>query len=90
MIALEDPRFFVAIIHDANTSVKRTADARYNSRPPEQARTLLGDDLGFYQDLAGGSDNQRNAVRGTTVKPDERRKPYFSAPTSTNDAQKYG
>jgi hypothetical protein len=58
MIALEDPRFFVAIIHDGNTSAKRTADPRYHSRPPEEARMLLGDDLRFYLDC--GNSRERS------------------------------
>jgi O-antigen biosynthesis protein len=51
MLALEDPSFFVAIIHPGNTSVKRTSDARYQAKHSADVRKLFGDDLSFYVEM---------------------------------------
>ena len=52
MLALENPGFFVAIIHSNNTSVKRTSDARYRPKSPVEVRSLIGGDLSFYAEMA--------------------------------------
>ena len=41
-MALPDSRFYVATVHDANTSPKRTADPRWQPRPPSEIRAILG------------------------------------------------
>jgi ADP-heptose:LPS heptosyltransferase/glycosyltransferase involved in cell wall biosynthesis/2-polyprenyl-3-methyl-5-hydroxy-6-metoxy-1,4-benzoquinol methylase len=42
--ALPDSRFLVALIHDKNTSRKRTADSRYQPRDVAEIERLLGQD----------------------------------------------
>jgi glycosyltransferase involved in cell wall biosynthesis len=42
IVALPDSRFYVATVHDANTSPKRTADPRWQPRPPSEIRAILG------------------------------------------------
>ena len=42
--ALADSRFLVALIHEANTSRKRTADSRYQPRDVVEIERLLGED----------------------------------------------
>lgn len=49
IVALEDNTFYVAMVHPGNTSPKRIHETRYVSRPPEQIRSLLGDDLVRYR-----------------------------------------
>jgi ADP-heptose:LPS heptosyltransferase/glycosyltransferase involved in cell wall biosynthesis len=47
--ALPDSRFLVALIHDKNTSRKRTADSRYQPRDVAEIERLLGQDAaGFF------------------------------------------
>jgi glycosyltransferase involved in cell wall biosynthesis len=53
MLALDNQAFYVAMIHRANTSPKRTQDARYHSYPAAEIHELLGGDLQFYRELAG-------------------------------------
>jgi glycosyltransferase involved in cell wall biosynthesis len=48
---LSDSRFLVARIHAANTSRKRTSDPRYQARPVEEIKRLLGDDFSFSHNL---------------------------------------
>lgn len=55
MLALEDPGFFVAIIHPGNTSVKRTSDPRYQAKESAEVRKLLGGDLSFYAEMVKNS-----------------------------------
>jgi ADP-heptose:LPS heptosyltransferase len=43
-----DSRFLVARIHPGNVSPKRTADARYQPRPVEEIKELLGDDFSSF------------------------------------------
>ena len=45
MIALPDTRFYVAIIHPGNTSLKRTSDPRYRPVAAEQIRQIMGGDF---------------------------------------------
>ncbi|HYQ02090.1 MAG TPA: glycosyltransferase family 2 protein [Polyangiaceae bacterium] len=42
--ALDDPDFYVALIHPRNTSRKHTRDARYTAVEVDAVRQLLGDD----------------------------------------------
>jgi glycosyltransferase involved in cell wall biosynthesis len=51
--ALPDKRFYVATVHDANTSPKRTTDSRWQSRPPEEVRLILGDAWESFVGIAG-------------------------------------
>jgi hypothetical protein len=53
MLALDNQAFYVAMIHRANTSPKRTQDARYQSFPAAEIHQLLGAELQFYWELAG-------------------------------------
>ncbi len=47
--ALPDSRFLVALIHDKNTSRKRTTDSRYQPRDLGEIERLLGHDtVGFF------------------------------------------
>ncbi len=48
MVALDDNRFYVAMVHRGNTSPKRTADHRYQPYSAERIRELLGGDWDFY------------------------------------------
>jgi len=49
---LPDHSFFVAIIHDRNTSPKRTQGFGWHACPTEDVRALLKDDCRFYERLA--------------------------------------
>ncbi len=48
ILALEDNRFYVALMHGGNTSAKRTSGSRWRPRPAELLHGLLGADLAFY------------------------------------------
>jgi hypothetical protein len=45
---LPDHRFFVGVVHDGNTSHKRTGGAYWHPRPLAEVRSLLGGDFAFY------------------------------------------
>ncbi len=51
LIALDNQAFYVAMIHAANTSPKRTQDSRYQAYPADKLHPLLGRDLQFYRGL---------------------------------------
>lgn len=51
MLALDNQAFYVAMIHAANTSPKRTQDGRYQAYPAAEIHQLLGEDLQFYRQL---------------------------------------
>ncbi|MDZ7361157.1 MAG: glycosyltransferase family 2 protein [candidate division KSB1 bacterium] len=48
IIALQDCKFYLALIHPGNASPKRTSDSRWHSHPLEEIRSLLGEDWAFY------------------------------------------
>jgi 2-polyprenyl-3-methyl-5-hydroxy-6-metoxy-1,4-benzoquinol methylase len=50
---LPDARFLVAIIHDRNTSPKRTNTPRYHPKPVTEVEQLFGEDLEFYRRFKG-------------------------------------
>jgi glycosyltransferase involved in cell wall biosynthesis len=43
IVPLPDNRFYVATVHDANTSPKRTGDSRWQARPASEIQRLMGD-----------------------------------------------
>jgi ADP-heptose:LPS heptosyltransferase/ubiquinone/menaquinone biosynthesis C-methylase UbiE len=45
---LPDARFLVSVIHEHNTSPKRTSDPRYSPKAVAEIEQLLGPDAGFY------------------------------------------
>ena len=45
--ALDDPSFYVGIIHSGNTSSKRTTNAAWRRCPSAEIEALLGDDVSF-------------------------------------------
>jgi glycosyltransferase involved in cell wall biosynthesis/cyclopropane fatty-acyl-phospholipid synthase-like methyltransferase len=45
---LEDPRFYVALVHPENTSPKVTEDSRWQPRPAMEMRQILGADWSVY------------------------------------------
>lgn len=48
IVSLQDPNFYVALIHSRNSSPKRTADSRWHPYPVEHLQALIGSDLAFY------------------------------------------
>ena len=48
-LVLPDHRFFVGVVHDSNTSHKRTGGAYWHSHPVAEVRALLGGDFAFYE-----------------------------------------
>jgi glycosyltransferase involved in cell wall biosynthesis len=48
-LVLPDHRFFVGVVHEANTSRKRTTGANWRARPLDEVRTVIGDDFSFYE-----------------------------------------
>lgn len=48
MVALDDARFYVALVHPGNTSRKRTYGRRWRPYPAEKVRRLLANDWAFY------------------------------------------
>ena len=44
LVTLEDPTFYVALIHDRNTSRKRTGDVRWRPIPMSAIRSIMGDE----------------------------------------------
>lgn len=48
-LVLPDHRFFVGVVHGANTSRKRTSSANWHARPLDEVRSVLGDDFRFYE-----------------------------------------
>jgi ADP-heptose:LPS heptosyltransferase/glycosyltransferase involved in cell wall biosynthesis len=61
---LPDPRFFVGLIHDRNTSRKRTADSRYQPRDVADINSLLGEDAVdfFSRNTAPGKPRPRALI----------------------------
>jgi glycosyltransferase involved in cell wall biosynthesis/GT2 family glycosyltransferase len=51
LLQLEDHRFQIGLVHDANTSRKHTGDPWWHPARIDEVTTLLGDDAAFY--LAG-------------------------------------
>jgi len=49
IVALTDHKFYVAAVHEKNSSPKRTQDACWRPRPAEEVRAVIGNDFGFYQ-----------------------------------------
>jgi glycosyltransferase involved in cell wall biosynthesis len=47
-LVLPDHRFFVGVVHDANTSRKRTTGSSWRKRPLDDVRAVLGEDYAFY------------------------------------------
>jgi glycosyltransferase involved in cell wall biosynthesis len=56
MLALEDPRFYVAMIHAGNTSPKQLEDGRYRPCPAGEIRSLMGAEWQLHAEIlrAGG------------------------------------
>ena len=48
-----DYSFYVALVHDANTSRKAVNGPYWHPHPIEEIYRLLGSDLAFYQPVAG-------------------------------------
>jgi glycosyltransferase involved in cell wall biosynthesis len=48
---LQDPTFYIAIIHPGNASSKLTTDFLWHSYPAVKVRALLGQDCAFYDHL---------------------------------------
>ena len=48
LLALPDNSFYVARIHDGNTSTKRTTGSRWQPHPVEPLRKMVGRDWGVY------------------------------------------
>jgi len=51
ILALDDPSWFVALIHAGNVSPKRPVGQRWSPVDLQQVESLLGDDLDFYRQL---------------------------------------
>ena len=49
LVDLADPQLAVAIVHQGNTSPKRTQGAYWRPTPVASVHALLGDDLSFYR-----------------------------------------
>ena len=47
-LVLPDHRFFVGVVHGANTSRKLTTGSNWRSRPLDEVRAVLGEDFAFY------------------------------------------
>ena len=65
---LPDSRFLVGRIHASNTSRKCTSDARYQSRPVEEIKRLLGDDFSFSTSL-----KERASMPGASLAASKRK-----------------
>ena len=52
LLDLDDHTFHVALVHDRNTSRKRTGGALWHSIPVDEVERLFGGDLAFYRGLA--------------------------------------
>lgn len=48
---LQDPTFYIALIHPGNTSSKMTTDLLWHSYPTVKLRALMGQDCTFYDHL---------------------------------------
>ena len=53
IVALEDPTFYVGLIHGSNTSPKHPRPPLWYPYPTETIRNLMGRDWPFYSALAG-------------------------------------
>lgn len=68
VIALQDNRFYVGLIHPGNTSPKRTTGNRWHPYPSERIRNLIGEDLIFSQpNQAGGNDKPQPFSSGLST-----------------------
>jgi glycosyltransferase involved in cell wall biosynthesis/GT2 family glycosyltransferase len=50
ILPLDDYTFFVATVHEKNSSPKRTQDARWTPRTVEEIADLIGGDFSFYDE----------------------------------------
>ena len=55
MLPLRDERFYVGMLHGANTSPKNTAGGLWRRCAPEALEADIGEDLAFYRDAFGGT-----------------------------------
>jgi glycosyltransferase involved in cell wall biosynthesis len=53
IIPLLDHKFYVATVHDKNTSRKRTHDSCWQAKSAQEIRTIIGDDFVFYEQWPG-------------------------------------
>ncbi|HLK88357.1 MAG TPA: glycosyltransferase [Polyangia bacterium] len=56
LVDLAEPRLAVGIVHQGNTSPKRTLGAYWRPAPAASIHALLGEDLGFYRPPAPPAD----------------------------------
>ncbi|PYP85743.1 MAG: hypothetical protein DMF61_15535 [Blastocatellia bacterium AA13] len=52
IVTHSDNTFYVAMIHDRNTSPKRTSSRHYRQYPVSEIRRILGEDLALYSEPA--------------------------------------
>ena len=57
ILALDDNRFYAALVHAGNTSPKRTGDNRWHGCSIESIQVLLGPDYSFYHSLLNNNAN---------------------------------
>lgn len=57
-----NPSFYIAMIHDSNSSPKWTSSSRYRPHPVREIRELLGEDCAFYKSL--GTESKRFVLPG--------------------------
>jgi glycosyltransferase involved in cell wall biosynthesis len=58
--ALNDPSFFIGIVHDSNTAPKRRHDPSWTAVDPTPLRALMGSDIAFYDSLETASHSGAN------------------------------
>ena len=49
VLALDDPTFYVALVHEANTSSRPTRSKRWEKRNVAEVQRVMGDDVAFYR-----------------------------------------
>ena len=52
---LADPSFYVALVHDRNTSRKDTADAWWHPCPTSEVASRMGADWAYYEEVLGAA-----------------------------------
>jgi glycosyltransferase involved in cell wall biosynthesis len=62
LMTLRDPTFYVALIHDRNTSPKHTSGSNWRPYPERELESIIGDDWWWFASGADGDDGWARPV----------------------------
>lgn len=69
LLALDDDRFYVAVLHGGNAGAKNLGDRRWEPAPLDEVASRIGHDRGFYASFRGRRPSGRGAQAGSRPGP---------------------